>query len=166
MTIDLRIPLLLSAGALALGLATPPAHAQEGVDMRVVKSPTCGCCSAWVAIAEGQGYEVVAVDLDDVSEVKRALGVPEPLWACHTATVEGYVVEGHMPFEAIEKLPRRAPRHPRHRRARHADGLARHGRRPAGRLRRDRLGQRGRDGRGVPHGRRGLMSRATLRGAR
>ena len=92
----------LAAGAL---VAAPQAPAAQGAPaMEVVKSPTCGCCSAWVAIAEGLGYEVEATDVADVAPAKEALGVPVELWSCHTATLEGYVIEGHVPFEAVEKL--------------------------------------------------------------
>jgi hypothetical protein len=107
-----RLAAVLPAAALATGaIFAAPALAQTEAagPMSVVKSPTCGCCSAWVAIAEGMGYEVEATDLDDMAEAKRAAGVPEPLWACHTAEIAGYVVEGHVPFEAIERLLEERP---------------------------------------------------------
>ena len=112
MTIRTRIAAILPVAALALGtaLATPAlAQGEAAEPMTVVKSPTCGCCSAWVAIAEGLGYEVEATDVADVSAAKRAAGVPEALWACHTAEIAGYVVEGHVPFEAIERLLEERP---------------------------------------------------------
>ena len=98
------IPLLARPVAAALLLAASPVLAEAPGVMTVTKSPSCGCCSAWVAIAEGLGYEVETVDVTEVADTKVALGVPEEMWACHTATVGGYVVEGHVPFEAVEKL--------------------------------------------------------------
>ena len=93
------------AAALAVGaLAAPQLRAQDAPAMAVAKSPTCGGCSAWVAIAEGLGYEVEATDVADMAAVKAEAGMPEALRACHTARIEGYVVEGHVPFEAVEKL--------------------------------------------------------------
>ncbi|MCA0930705.1 DUF411 domain-containing protein [Ruegeria profundi] len=72
--------------------------------MHVVKSPTCGCCGAWVSLAREEGFEVEVTDTADVTSAKLEGGVPGNMWACHTATIDGYVVEGHVPFEAIRKL--------------------------------------------------------------
>lgn len=70
----------------------------------VYKSPLCGCCGGWVEYMEKHGYAVEVHDLDDVEAVKQKLGVPAEHWSCHTATIGEYVVEGHVPVEAIEKL--------------------------------------------------------------
>lgn len=72
--------------------------------MTVTKTPTCGCCTAWADLASQAGYAVTTVDMDDVSPVKRRLGVPRELWGCHTAEIDGYVVEGHVPFDAVARL--------------------------------------------------------------
>lgn len=73
--------------------------------VEVWKSPTCGCCEGWVEYLEGAGFEVVAHDTDDVDAVKTRLGLVDPrLKSCHTATIDGYVVEGHVPVSDIEKL--------------------------------------------------------------
>lgn len=77
--------------------------------MHVAKSPACGCCEAWVRIAIAQGYDVTMTDMGDVTPAKIQAGVPQSLWSCHTATVEGYVIEGHVPFEAVAKLLRERP---------------------------------------------------------
>jgi len=112
------LPLILAA-ALAIGVCgnagadsrsgdaspeTPAADEQRPL-VEVWKSPTCGCCSGWVAYLEEEGFEVVAHDTDDVDAVKTALGLVDPrLKSCHTATVEGYVIEGHVPVSDIERL--------------------------------------------------------------
>ena len=73
--------------------------------VEVWKSPTCGCCTGWVEYLEDEGYEVVAHDTDDMDGIKTQLGLVDPrLKSCHTATIDGYVVEGHVPVSDIERL--------------------------------------------------------------
>jgi hypothetical protein len=91
-----------SPSAWAYGPPAPSAAAALVVD--VYKSPTCGCCHEWEAYIRAQGYEVRSIPTDDMAAVKAERGVPEAAWSCHTAVVAGYVVEGHVPFEAIEAL--------------------------------------------------------------
>ncbi|MGR3436226.1 MAG: DUF411 domain-containing protein [Shimia sp.] len=98
---------LRGAAAFALMPAMPALAA--GPAMTVTKSPTCGCCTAWADLARQAGYAVETVDVDDVSPLKTRLGVPEALWGCHTVEVEGYVVEGHVPFPAVARLLRERP---------------------------------------------------------
>ena len=105
---------LAAVGALMLGLAMTTwagtARSEENATltafgtMHVVKSPTCGCCGAWVSLARQEGFDVEVTDTADVTSAKLDGGVPEKMWACHTTTIDGYVVEGHVPFEAIRKL--------------------------------------------------------------
>lgn len=85
-------PLVIAAPT----LARPP--------MRVHRDPSCGCCEAWVAHVRKAGFEARIEISDDVDAVKRRLGVPDALASCHTAEIDGYVVEGHVPAAAIEKL--------------------------------------------------------------
>jgi hypothetical protein len=75
----------------------------------VYKSPTCGCCSKWVEHMQGNGFEVKAVDVDDIDLVKKTYGVPPGLGSCHTALVGGYVVEGHVPAQSVSRLIREKP---------------------------------------------------------
>ena len=84
-------------------LFVSPAWA-EGRSATVYKSPTCGCCTGWAQHLSESGYEVQVRDLDNLSMVKDYLKVPPAFSSCHTAVVEGYVVEGHVPAEAIDKL--------------------------------------------------------------
>lgn len=70
----------------------------------VYKSPSCGCCGVYASYMQKEGYEVMIENSNDMSSVKHELGVPHELESCHTTEVGGYVVEGHMPNEAIEKL--------------------------------------------------------------
>jgi len=101
------VPLLtLAAIATVLTFGRPAAAASplEGVQMTVTKSPTCGCCVDYIALLRRRGADVTVVDTDDTASAKLELGVPYDTWSCHTTEVAGYVVEGHVPLEAIERL--------------------------------------------------------------
>ncbi len=75
----------------------------------VYKSPNCGCCVKWVEYLQKEGFEVKAVNRDDLAPIKQRAGVPPAMAACHTALVDGYVIEGHVPAQAIRKLLRERP---------------------------------------------------------
>ena len=76
----------------------------RGITMTVTKTPTCGCCSDWADLAQKAGYSVRRIDTEDYAAMKQDHGVPPHLASCHSVRVGGYVVEGHVPFEAVEKL--------------------------------------------------------------
>lgn len=82
----------------------PAARAEPTRMMTVYKSPTCGCCSDWVSYIEEHGYTVTVEEMADVTPIKAEHGVPRSLQSCHTALVDGYVVEGHVPVAEIERL--------------------------------------------------------------
>lgn len=88
----------------ALGLigAVTAAHAGSTVD--VWKSPLCGCCGDWIAHMRAAGFSVAVHEVDDVTPIKLRNGVGDDLASCHTATVDGYVVEGHVPAEDVRRL--------------------------------------------------------------
>jgi hypothetical protein len=94
-----------AAAALLAGLfCAPPAWAAAPVAIRVTKDPGCGCCGEWVEHLRAEGFAVSVTDTARLNPVKARLGVPQDLWSCHTAQVEGYVVEGHVPAVAIRRL--------------------------------------------------------------
>ena len=72
----------------------------------VFKDPNCGCCKSWVEHLRKHGFDVAVRDTSDVSGAKRTGRVPEQLHSCHTAFVEGYVIEGHVPAADIQRLLR------------------------------------------------------------
>lgn len=76
----------------------------------VHKTPTCGCCSLWVEHLQAAGFTVDVRDSDDLSPVKLRLGVPPGKGACHTAEVDGYLVEGHVPVADILRLLNERPK--------------------------------------------------------
>lgn len=68
------------------------------------KSPSCGCCGQYAAYLRQEQYDIVVEKVDDMSTIKERYGVPYELESCHTMEVDGYVVEGHIPEEAVQKL--------------------------------------------------------------
>lgn len=93
--------LILLLGLAVLAFNAPAESAREVV---VYKSPTCGCCGKWVTYLEEHGYKVTAHDTLDLDGIKNEHGVPAGLSSCHTALIDGYVVEGHVPVATIDKL--------------------------------------------------------------
>lgn len=98
---------LAALGAAALGgagwLLARPALAKAG-EVVVYKSPTCGCCGAWIEHMRANGFSVAAHDVDDVAPVKAMLGLAPELHSCHTAVVDGYLLEGHVPAADVRRL--------------------------------------------------------------
>jgi hypothetical protein len=86
--------------------ATSPAQATL---ISVYKTPTCGCCKAWVEHLRQAGFRVETHDMDDVQPVKVAVGLPAQLASCHTAKVGNYAIEGHVPADVIARLLREHP---------------------------------------------------------
>ena len=89
--------------------ASVPASGPGKKTMTVYKSPTCGCCEKWIEHMSAKGYDVKAIDVEDVDTVKRTYGVPATVQSCHTALIDGYVIEGHVPAETVSKLLRERP---------------------------------------------------------
>jgi len=99
--IDRRAFVLASIAAAASFGAGPSLAAPT---MTVHKNPTCGCCGAWVSHIEAAGYQAKVVETAAVDAVKARLGVPIALRSCHTAEIDGYVLEGHVPAAALARL--------------------------------------------------------------
>ena len=72
--------------------------------MTVYKTPNCGCCIKWIEHLRQAGLNVETKDAENLDAVRKELGVPRKLAGCHTATVGGYVVEGHVPAEQVLRL--------------------------------------------------------------
>lgn len=104
-----RLKCLVGALLLASGMATAAEEAAADREMTVYRSPTCGCCGKWIAHAKLNRFAVKDIVSDDMQAVKQKFGVPEKLASCHTAIVDGYVVEGHVPAGDIEKLLQTKP---------------------------------------------------------
>lgn len=93
----LQMACLFVASATAMADTTPP-------PMTVYKSPSCGCCAKWVDYLRDNGFEVDVIDAKDLGAVKRHYGVRPQLASCHTAVIDGYVIEGHVPVDDIRRL--------------------------------------------------------------
>ncbi len=100
------LPLIAVAVAAAWRGTTPPA----GPALHVIKTPTCSCCQAWADYMKAQGFTVTTENRADLAPVKRAHGVTPELESCHTAIVEGLVVEGHVPADLVKQLLRDKPK--------------------------------------------------------
>ena len=100
--------------ALLLALVLSPVYAgdeywQQGMtdqrhEITVYRSATCGCCKGWIAHLREHNFDVKDVTVADVQPYKKDLGVPPQAASCHTALVEGLVVEGHVPAQDIKRL--------------------------------------------------------------
>lgn len=77
--------------------------------LSVRKNPGCGCCDNWVAHMKELGFDANVVEDPNIHEYKQKLGVPRELVSCHTAEVEGYVVEGHVPGDLVQRVLREKP---------------------------------------------------------
>ncbi|HEV7322788.1 MAG TPA: DUF411 domain-containing protein [Ensifer sp.] len=92
------------AGTIAgITLLATGAAAATGT-MAIYKDPQCGCCEQWADAMEAAGYKVEVRDEADMSVIKARFSVPADVEGCHTAVVDGYVIEGHVPLEAVRKL--------------------------------------------------------------
>lgn len=90
-------------------------HAEEAIKKKfgqpitVYKSPTCGCCKVWVDHLRNDGFKVTQIDLPNLNQIKAENGVPARLRSCHTAVVDGYTIEGHVPMNDIWRLLNQRP---------------------------------------------------------
>jgi hypothetical protein len=75
-----------------------------GPSITVTKDPNCGCCTAWAEHLRANGFAVQMIDDPQINRVKARLGIPHDLVSCHTAEIEGYIIEGHVPASAIRRL--------------------------------------------------------------
>jgi hypothetical protein len=98
----LMMSMLASVPAAVLG--------QQRPKISVYKDPTCGCCANWVAHLRSHGFEPTATDVTDLAALKTKYGVAPSLRSCHTALVDGYVIEGHVPAADIQRLLKEKPK--------------------------------------------------------
>ncbi len=89
--------------SLGSGHIAPSAFAGSRV-LKVYKSPSCSCCGAWVSHMHSAGFRGIVRDVPNLHPIKKKLGVAPDLWACHTAVIDGYVIEGHVPAREVIRL--------------------------------------------------------------
>lgn len=95
----------LIAGGFTLVL---PRGAAAG-EITVYKTRSCGCCGRWIAHVRRAGFRVIEQNREDVGAVKREHGVPGTMYSCHTSVAGGYVIEGHVPADLVERLLEERP---------------------------------------------------------
>ena len=93
---------LLGGGAVAV-LGVPGRAIAEELSIQVWKSPTCGCCNDWITHLEENGFTVTSHN-EGATDAMERLGMPFRYGSCHTAEIEGYAVEGHVPAREIYRL--------------------------------------------------------------
>lgn len=84
--------------------AAPVAAFAAGESVRLYKTPSCTCCDAYADYLRDNGFDVEVIPTHDLSAVKAEQGVPEDLAGCHTALIEGYVFEGHIPVDSVRRV--------------------------------------------------------------
>ncbi len=97
-----RRTLLQVALAGALGVHLVASAALPVIE--VYKNPSCGCCTGWVKHLEQNGFAVKVHEVANTSDYRAKFGIPDALGSCHTATVQGYAIEGHVPASEIKRL--------------------------------------------------------------
>jgi len=98
-----KIKLLIVGGLLSLNISVK-ADEVKPLEIDVYRSPSCGCCSKWIAHLKENQFVVNDHVTEDVQLIKDEQGVPQNMSSCHTALINGYVVEGHVPAADIKKL--------------------------------------------------------------
>lgn len=110
MLLGLSAPVVLSLVLAAVAGASAKSAQVKPVAITVYKTPTCGCCAKWVDHMKHAGFAPAVNDLPDLGPIKTKAGVPANLQSCHTAMVDGYVVEGHVPADVVQQLLKERPK--------------------------------------------------------
>lgn len=108
----------LTRRSLVLGAASmtfvAPHHAGAGAmpTLHVLKDPNCGCCEAWVRILRSDGFEVTTENRLGTALIRHKIetGIPQTMMSCHTAEIDGYMIEGHVPPADVRRLLSERPR--------------------------------------------------------
>jgi hypothetical protein len=88
----------------AVAICTIISSTVYAADMTVYKSEYCGCCTEWAEQMEAAGFTLAVINSERMEQIKSQYGVPRNLQSCHTAMVDGYIVEGHVPASDIKRL--------------------------------------------------------------
>ena len=104
----LAIVLVTATSSMTVATSAPR-QASQGPTVQVYKTPTCGCCANWVKHLQANGFATRVMDLENLSDIKTKHNIPGPAQSCHTATVDGYVLEGHVPAADVRRLLKERP---------------------------------------------------------
>jgi len=100
----------LAAGVLVVNAGVSAKSPDKPIDIVVHRSPTCTCCGKWVKHLKDNNFNVEDIVTENVQAIKDKQGVPREMASCHTAIVDGYVVEGHVPANDIKTLLQTKPK--------------------------------------------------------
>jgi hypothetical protein len=103
-----RNTLAAIASLVLLAISSP--SQSSGPLVTVFKTPTCGCCGKWVEHLKANGFTVKVEEVNDTSTYERQYRVPQSMVSCHTAVVNGYTIEGHVPAAEIKRLLSERPK--------------------------------------------------------
>jgi hypothetical protein len=106
----MRTVILAVAGVLVLSAASSGQQKSKPIPMSVYKSPACGCCVKWIDYMRANGFDPKVQDVENIGALKLKLGVREEFSSCHTTEVGGYVVEGHVPVETVQRMLKERPK--------------------------------------------------------
>ncbi len=95
---------LKSASALSALAVVPVLAAPKLPELEVFKSPFCGCCGSWIEYMKAAGFPVKVTAVTDTTLTRKRLGLPDRFASCHTSTIAGYVLEGHVPAAEVKRL--------------------------------------------------------------
>lgn len=98
------IKLLAISALTILSLNLPAEEIVKQPEIVVYRSPSCSCCGKWIEYLKQNNFNIKSVSSPDMEAVKEKFGVPDKLASCHTAVIDGYIVEGHVPVEDIKKM--------------------------------------------------------------
>ena len=104
--------MILIGGTAMLAASPLKALAQgAGPAIHVMKDPNCGCCSAWIEILENDGFAVTTERSLGTLLMRYKLenGIPQEMASCHTGSIDGYMIEGHVPVADIRRLLEERP---------------------------------------------------------
>ncbi|KAB0606548.1 DUF411 domain-containing protein [Castellaniella defragrans] len=90
--------------ALGLALGLPLSVFAASIPVKMYKNPNCGCCDRWAAHMEANGFTVETVNTSDLAAIKAKYDIPANLAGCHTALIDGYVVEGLVPAKYVKQM--------------------------------------------------------------
>ncbi len=96
--------LVAIAAVMSLTTATFAAPASLPLEITVYRDPFCSCCGGWIDYLTSQGFQPTSVKTSEMETLKQQYGVPNDLASCHTAVINGYVIEGHVPADEIKRL--------------------------------------------------------------
>lgn len=106
-----RFARLRRSGLLAVWLfaAAPLAQSAPPTPVDVWKAPSCGCCADWIKIMEASGFQIKTHEMGN-SAIRKGLRMADKYGSCHTALVQGYALEGHVPVREVKRLLRERPK--------------------------------------------------------